>query len=455
MGKKIIVAGGGHGGITAAAQLAKAGFDVTVYERHTRENMGWDWFDAIDPRIFGMVGCPHPEEVGLPWTYRADILFGGHSTDDEHMILQEFDKQEELEIIMERKDLYKLIIGYAEKCGVKFEFGTSIKGPVMAGDRVIGISTDKGDFLADLVIDAAGFDSPVRLNLPKCLGIQGEVPWGECVYTYRAFYDLPIPRDQVAKRDTYKCWFFPDDGEFSFSWVYTQDDYTDILIAHYDKLTMDEVNKLLPIYQEKNPQLGKNKLRGGQIVHMPLRRPLSVLVADGYAAIGDAAFMIMPLNGSGISISFEISKLLAYAIIADKTETYSAETLWKYQRDFMKHKGRNLAPVSLVTGMITDLTPELVDYAFDTGVITQKELNVVAGQDSFFQFLHYDSNLPARAKLIYQNKPLLKAFAMMVMNVVLSYIHSFFLPKEYSRAKVIAWAKKYDKLFTYNRKKKK
>ena len=33
MGKKIIVAGAGHGGITAAALLAKAGFDVTVYER--------------------------------------------------------------------------------------------------------------------------------------------------------------------------------------------------------------------------------------------------------------------------------------------------------------------------------------------------------------------------------------------------------------------------------------
>lgn len=454
MGKKIIVAGGGHGGITAAAQLAKAGFDVTVYERNTRENMGWDWFDAVDPRIFKMVGCPHPQEVGIPWQYRADILFGGHSTDDEHMILQQFDKQEDVEIIMERKDIYKLIIGYAEDNGVKFEFETNIKGPIMAGNRVIGISTDKGDFYADMIIDAAGFDSPVRLNLPKYLGIQGEVPWGECVYTYRAFYDLPIPGEDVAKKDTYKCWFFHDDGDFSFSWIYKQDTFTDILIAHYDKLTLEEVDKLLPIYQQRNPQLGKNKLRGGQIVHMPLRRPLSVLVADGYAAIGDTAFMVMPLNGSGISISFEISKVLTDAIIADKTETYSADKLWKYQRDFMKKKGRNLAPISLVTAMITDLNQELIDYAFDKGVITKNELNVTAGQDSFFEFLHWDPHLPARAKLIFENKPLFKAFSKMLMNVGLSYALSLFLPREYSHSKVMAWSKAYDKLFTYSRKKK-
>lgn len=33
MGKKIIIAGGGHGGITAGMLLAKEGFDVTLYEK--------------------------------------------------------------------------------------------------------------------------------------------------------------------------------------------------------------------------------------------------------------------------------------------------------------------------------------------------------------------------------------------------------------------------------------
>ena len=48
MGYKIIVAGGGHGGITAGMLLAKHGYDVTVYEKNTRENMGHDWTDIFD-----------------------------------------------------------------------------------------------------------------------------------------------------------------------------------------------------------------------------------------------------------------------------------------------------------------------------------------------------------------------------------------------------------------------
>ena len=43
MKKKILVAGGGHGGIGCAALLAKNGFDVTVYDKNEREDMGYDW----------------------------------------------------------------------------------------------------------------------------------------------------------------------------------------------------------------------------------------------------------------------------------------------------------------------------------------------------------------------------------------------------------------------------
>ena len=37
MGKNIVVAGLGHGGIVAAALLVEKGFNVTVYEKNARE----------------------------------------------------------------------------------------------------------------------------------------------------------------------------------------------------------------------------------------------------------------------------------------------------------------------------------------------------------------------------------------------------------------------------------
>ena len=62
MGNKIIVAGGGHGGITAGMLLAKHGYDVTVYEKNDADKMGHDWTDIFDPKAFKAVGMEMPPE---------------------------------------------------------------------------------------------------------------------------------------------------------------------------------------------------------------------------------------------------------------------------------------------------------------------------------------------------------------------------------------------------------
>ena len=46
--KNILVAGAGHGGLSAAAILAKNGYNVTVLEKSRREDIGHDWHDAMD-----------------------------------------------------------------------------------------------------------------------------------------------------------------------------------------------------------------------------------------------------------------------------------------------------------------------------------------------------------------------------------------------------------------------
>ena len=56
MGNTIIIAGGGHGGIALGYQLAKRGYEVTVYEKHSRDNMGYDWTDIFDKKV-----CSRPK----------------------------------------------------------------------------------------------------------------------------------------------------------------------------------------------------------------------------------------------------------------------------------------------------------------------------------------------------------------------------------------------------------
>ena len=72
MGKKIIVAGLGHGGIATAAQLSAAGYDVTVYEQKSEGTLGYDWTDIFAPGALETAGIPMPP--GKPPLFAMVIL---------------------------------------------------------------------------------------------------------------------------------------------------------------------------------------------------------------------------------------------------------------------------------------------------------------------------------------------------------------------------------------------
>ena len=375
MSKKIIIAGGGHGGITCGAILAKNGYDVTLYEKNDADKMGHDWTDIFDPKAFKAVGMEMPERE--MYEFKNNMTF--YSPDMKTNMTQNV-PEDELEIQMERSDIYKCLVDYAVKCGVKFEYGVSVEGPVMLGNRVVGIKTDKGTEYADLVIDACGINSPVRMNLPAYLGIQKEAQEFERFYVYRAFYEKDMSVEVINK---YRVLLFYQ-GKLGISWVADDGEYTDVLIGRFNEFQMDEVESTLESLRKEFPDLGEKKLRGGQFVQIPVRQPLGVLVADGYAAIGDSAFMTVPIIGSGIANSMKASAILAQTIMDDKDETYSAETLWKYQREFYSKMGNGLAPLALIKLLLTNLTPAELDYVFSTGILNADDMTISAVSTSLY-----------------------------------------------------------------------
>jgi flavin-dependent dehydrogenase len=70
---KVVVAGAGPGGCIFARDLAKAGIDVTVYEKRGYETLGYDWSDAMersalaetgfDPSFAGSFFCSDNEMI--------------------------------------------------------------------------------------------------------------------------------------------------------------------------------------------------------------------------------------------------------------------------------------------------------------------------------------------------------------------------------------------------------
>ncbi len=436
MAKKIIVAGGGHGGIVCAAKLAEAGFDVTVYEKNSRENMGYDWTDIFNKKSLEEAGLPMPDESKMHPVYNAAF-----TAPNEQTVLRALEQQNSgTDIKMERRDIYDLIIGEAEKAGVKFAYNTEILGPVMAGDRVIGIKTADGDILGDLVIDACGCESPVRKQLPECCGIQADMEELEKFYVYRAFFN----RAKGVALDKYKIYMLPK-GIFGIAWVADEDEYSDLLIGQFSPLTLEEAKAKAEHFREENPILGTELYRGGYMTTIPVRQTLAVMVADGYAAIGDSAFMTVPIIGSGIANSFRAAKILAETVIADKTETYSAETLWDYEYNYQTKIGFGLSSLALVKLMLGKIKPEQLDYMFESKILT---IDMLAVSDEPGGLpIDINAELINKGKAMIKDKKLTAQFLGLAKSMAMLAAVNKTLPRYYSRRAVQAWAKRYNALF--------
>lgn len=440
MSKKIVIAGAGHGGIAAGAILAKNGFDVTVYEKNKRKDVGYDWTDIFDRKAFTAIGMNVPDES--KFNLKQDMTFFGPGMG---IALRQNTPEDQLEIQMERKTIYDCLISYAEECGVKFEFGKAVDGPLMLGSRVAGVKIGKKDIFADLVIDACGINSPVRRSLPSHLGIQKDAQEYERFYVWRGFYEK---KNCGEVEDKFKVLLFHK-GKLGISWVAAEEEYTDILIGRFAPLDEEEVEKTLEALRKENPHLGEKLVRGGAFVEIPVRQPLGVLVADGYAAIGDSAFMTVPIIGSGIANSMKAAALLANAVIDDKTESYSGVTLWKYQKDFFGKIGSGLAPLACVKLLLTRLECDELDYIFEKGILNADDMTIGADSTSIGAILGGMSlpDMKNKAVGVINNPDVLKKILRLGKEIAAVTAVTAAMPKEYNPERVCKWADKYNKCF--------
>lgn len=433
--KKIIVAGLGHGGISAAAILAKNGYDVTVYEQKKEGTLGYDWTDIFDPGAlrFAEISMP-PEDK---FEYKEDMTFFGPTCPKG---LRQHVPQEKLEIKMERRDIYEHLINHALNFGVKIEYECEVLGPIMLGNRVAGIRTSKGDVYGDLIIDACGMNSPVRSNLPEFLGIEKGPDRSEKITIFRAFFNKASDEEVEAK---FKVMLFAK-GIKGISWVASEDEYTDVLIGRFEDFTREEVDEFLAFLRENNPRLGEDIYRGGQFVEIPVRQPLSVMVADGYAAIGDSAFMTMPLIGSGIANALKASKILADTVISDENGEFTAKTLWGYQDEYYKKVGAKLAPLACCKKLLLTLKPEEIDYCFSSGMITEGDITIGADFSNMSAALEGDmSDMVNKIKTLCKDPNLLKKLLPVVGKISKAVTACAMMPKKWNRDRVLAWSKVY------------
>lgn len=431
----IAIAGAGVGGLVAAQKLALAGHDVTVYERNREEECGHEQKDSFDATAMDFAGIDIPNGYIAPGN---DITF--YPLDENIEPITAPSPENYKNITVDRRVLFAYLKGLAQVAGAKFSFETEINAPIMLGGRVAGIKTSRGDFYADLVVDSCGLDSPLRTQLPEYTAIDHEIGFCDYITAYRAFFERVDCDEDTGER--YKIYLNSDTG---FSWIITEDDCVDVLIVDFEDIPFSKVAYRLHNLSSRNPQMGKEMIKGGKFTRIPVREPLAVLVSDGYAAIGDSAFMTYAVKGSGIAYSIKAGAILAKAVEKDEDKLFDAENLWEYQKDFYKEVGFDACRIALLKNLMPYFTADELNEIFKRRLVTSEELEMLL--EGNIPISKIPGMLKEKIKLL-GDMPEFKAQLM----TLIGWFGRFtmvepFMPNKYSREDADKWRDRYNKFF--------
>lgn len=437
--KKILVAGAGHGGLSAAINLAKSGYDVTVYEKQKRDEMGYNWEDAIELSAFDFAEIERPDESIYIKSHHMAYM----SPNGKHVLHMPYDKGIGRRVHMERKGLIKHMLSEAEKAGVKLVFETEIVAPVFENNRISGMIIKDGEgekrLDSDLLIDAAGLNSPIRLQLPECCGIVKEFEERNIFNAYRIYFDNT---DGTITDPAYNVTFFHMDKP-GISWTITDEKFVDIIIGKFQmkgKLTMKEVEDSIADFRSRYPFIGEKVLRGGEkIESIPISRMLPKIIYNGYAAVGDSAGMTIPLSGSGLVLSIMAGKYLADCVKNIGSGELTEKALWKYEYRYFQEQGQNYLLLDAFKNFFTYVTADDINYILKKKILTEQQFAVADGEPlvlPFKQIIHIVLNAMPMIRIV---PHLIGALSALPLTPVIAKA----MPKEYDEKKFLKWKKLY------------
>lgn len=370
MSKKIIVAGAGHGGLVAAAHLARLGCETEVFEKKRREQLGYDWTDTIGRDTFDIAGIADYDRGAV--TPRKDSTF--YAPNRKTPVAYNVNP-ERAALEIERKTMYDYLIANAGQTGVKIHYSSRVDGPLLDenGD-VRGLKVDGTEVEADLVIDSAGLFSPVMAGLPAQYRMAEAYGENDVFHTYRGYYNLVEGADtpEMGRFNIY----FKFMGIKGIAWYKVSEGMADFLIGSVKPLNMDKARAALGEMRKVHPEIGEQLLRGGQIIDIPIRSTHTLMVGNRYAAVGDAVAMPDPMNGSGITSAVKAGALLAETVagLISEGKPFDAAGLWDYQVKYYKTAANKAAAICVLKNCLLSYSTGALNFFFDKRILTSKEL---------------------------------------------------------------------------------
>ena len=427
--KKIVVIGAGHGGMQAAKVLAQGGFDVTVFEKSDIDHLSRDRWDTIETAVFDELDIPVPEG-----TFKDGCCSFVAPCSDKELVLDL--PEEKRDWTADRRVLAAQLANAAIDAGAKFLFGKTVEKLIFDNTGVRGIVADGEEIYADLVIDASGVFSPFRASLPGRFGIEKQPDDDDVFYTWDA-YMTSDPEEEYPEYYGFRM-HLKYKGEKCVAWcVEESEDKCAAFIGKAGGMSKEEFDSLFAQLKKDYPFMGDEILRGGEFQNIPIRYPLSRMVADGYVAVGDSAFMTIPLIGCGVANSLRAGQILGEKIV--EAGDVSLDTLWKYQVEYYQKIGAPCCLIDCIKRFLLNADNDELRYLFESDIISNEELSgILNGRFTFVSA----SKLINKIKSAHKIRGLFGGLFKAALNGVNAMRIAVSIPKDYNPLKVRQWQTK-------------
>jgi digeranylgeranylglycerophospholipid reductase len=406
----VIIAGGGMAGLITAASIgynSKSKARVLIVDRNKegepgkKTHNGWTCGDATSKRSleylaehigirYGSPELEHP--VSGVYVYSPDrktkVLFEGEG------------------YLLNRKLAPRRQVADAKKFGTEFMYESTAEKLISDDGRITGVAGRKADgsnfsLTAKIVIDATGASSVLRRFMPISSKIEKEIDPDDVVGTGRYILDFdPAMEDKAFFASEY-CIIHLDQfiAPAGYAWVFPKGKNKVNIGLGVSKSGLDRRNRrfglndnlqsLIDKYVADNPVIKNPKqpdadsdsgnTKGNWQV--PVRRHNDCMVANGFAIVGDSAWMPRPIDAGGISPAIYggtiLGRVVAEAIEAGDT---SEGSLWKYNVDYMNTHGYPMASFEVLRRYLQTVTNEQINYGMkhflseeDVAAITERK----------------------------------------------------------------------------------
>ena len=391
----VVIAGGGMAGLITAASIgyhSKSKARVLIVDRNREDepgkktNNGWTCGDATSKRSLDYLADHIGIRYGSPELEHPVSGVYVYSPDRKTKVLFEGEGY-----LFNRKIAPRRQVNDARKLGTEFVFGATAERLLSQDNRITGISGRKSDgstfsVTAKMVIDATGSSSTLRRFMPIPSMIEKEIDPDDVVGTGRYILDFEPATDQPAFFSPDYCIIHLDQfiAPAGYAWVFPKGKkkvniglgvshsglarrnrrfgLNDNLQSLIDKYLAD--NPVIKKYSQPTDDENSGNTKGNWQV--PVRRHNDCMVANGFAVVGDAAWMPRPIDAGGISPAIYGGTILG-KVVAEALETgdTSESGLWKYNVEYMNTHGYPMASFEVLRRYLQTVTNEQINYGME------------------------------------------------------------------------------------------